>query len=82
MVDSGLTPYEALRTGTVNVAAFLKRSNDLGIIKKGAVSDLVLLNGNPLKDIHQTKNIDGVMLSNSWFSKAYIDAELKKLEKK
>jgi imidazolonepropionase-like amidohydrolase len=82
MVDAGLTPYEALRTGTVNVAAFLKRSSDMGIIETGAVSDLVLLNGNPLKDIHQTKNIDGVMLGNRWFSKGYIDAELKKLEKK
>lgn len=82
MVDAGLTPYEALRTGTVNVAAFYKRSNDMGTIKAGAVSDLVLLNGNPLKDVHQTKNIDGVMVGNRWLSKAYIESALKKLEKK
>ncbi|MBC7827340.1 MAG: amidohydrolase family protein [Chitinophagaceae bacterium] len=81
MVDAGLTPYEALRTGTVNVAAFYKRSNDMGVIKTGAVSDLVLLNGNPLKDISQTKNIEGVMVGNHWLSKIYIGNELKKLEK-
>jgi imidazolonepropionase-like amidohydrolase len=81
MVDAGLTPYEALRTGTVNVAKFYNRQ-DMGVIKPGAVSDLVLLNGNPLNDISQTKNIEGVMLGNRWLSKDYIDKELKKLEKK
>ena len=81
MVDAGLTPYEALRTGTVNVARFLKRANDMGTIKKGAVSDLILLNGNPLAGIHQTKNIEGVMLGNRWLSKTYIESALKKLEK-
>lgn len=81
LVDAGLTPFEALRTGTVNVAAFLKKSKELGIIKAGAVSDLVLLNGNPLTDIQQTKNIEGVMLANRWLSTSVIKTELKKLEK-
>ncbi|MGZ5136012.1 MAG: amidohydrolase family protein, partial [Flavitalea sp.] len=81
MVDAGLTPYEALQTGTVNVARFLKRANDMGTIKKGAVSDLILLNGNPLAGIHQTRNIEGVMLGNRWLSKTYIESALKKLEK-
>jgi imidazolonepropionase-like amidohydrolase len=81
MVDAGLSPYEALRTGTVNVAAFYKRSNDMGTIKTGAVSDLVLLSGNPLTDIHQTKNIEGVMVGNRWLSKTFIDTGLKKLVK-
>jgi imidazolonepropionase-like amidohydrolase len=81
MVDAGLTPYEALRTGTVNVARFLNRSNDMGTIKTGAVSDLILLNGNPLTSIHQTRNIEGVMVGNRWLSKTYIDSALKKLEK-
>jgi imidazolonepropionase-like amidohydrolase len=81
MVDAGLTPYEALRTGTVNVGKFYNRE-DLGVIKSGAVADLVLLNSNPLKDISQTKNIEGVLLSGRWLSKEYIEKELKKLEKK
>ncbi len=80
MVDAGLTPYEALRTGTVNVAAYLKKS-DSGVIKTGNVSDLVLLNGNPLKDINQTRSIEGVMIGINWLPKAYIQQELKKLEK-
>jgi imidazolonepropionase-like amidohydrolase len=81
LVDAGLTPYETLRTGTVNVASYLNKP-DSGIIKTGNVSDLVLLNGNPLQDINQTRQIEGVMIGTSWLSKAYLEKELKKLEKK
>lgn len=80
LVDAGLTPYEALLTGTANVGRYFKR-NDLGIIKQGAVSDLVLLNGNPLKDIGQTQNIEGVMLGKRWLARKDLDALLKKSEK-
>lgn len=81
MVDAGLTPYEALRTGTVNVGKFLNNP-DIGIIKTGAVSDLILLEGNPLSDIEETKNIIGVMLGNRWLSGEWISKELKRMEKK
>ncbi|QIP14977.1 amidohydrolase family protein [Spirosoma aureum] len=80
LVDAGLTPYEALRTGTVNVASYLNKP-DSGVIKTGNVSDLVLLSGNPLKDINQTRTIEGVMIGTNWLPKDYIQQELKKLEK-
>ncbi len=80
LVASGLTPYEALRTGTVNVATYLNIPNS-GVIKPGAVADLILIGGNPLEDITQTKKIDGVMLRGQWLSKAFIDNGLKKFEK-
>ncbi len=48
LVAAGLTPYEALRTGTVNVATYLNQASKAGIIKVGAPSDLILLDGNPL----------------------------------
>ena len=80
LVASGLTPYEALRTGTVNVATYLNIPN-AGVIKPGAVADLILIAGNPLTDISQTKKVEGVMLRGQWLSKAYIDNGLKKLEK-
>jgi imidazolonepropionase-like amidohydrolase len=82
LVNAGLTPYEALRTGTVNAAAYFNKNNERGTIKVGAVSDLILLNGNPLKYIGQTKNIEGVFLGNNWLSKVWIDKTLKKLVKK
>ena len=81
LVDAGLTPYEAIKTGTVNVARFYKKNGQAGVVRKGAVSDLILLNGNPLENISNTMKIDGVMLNKNWLPKAYIEQSLKKLEK-
>ncbi|WP_336515597.1 amidohydrolase family protein [Pollutibacter soli] len=79
-VDAGLTPYQALVTGTVNVGRYLNR-NDIGTIKVGSAADLILLNSNPLKNIKATQDIKGVMLSGKWMSEKYISQELKKLVK-
>ena len=80
MVDAGLTPFQALQSGTVNVSKYFNLKNS-GMIKTGYVSDLVLLEANPLENIENTKKIAGVMLGKHWLSKAEIDTELKKLEK-
>jgi imidazolonepropionase-like amidohydrolase len=80
LVLAGLTPYEALKTGTVNVAQYLK-IKDAGTIQVGSVSDLILLNGNPLKDINQVRAQSGVMIGNKWLDKTFIDNELKRLVK-
>lgn len=80
MVDAGLSPFEALQSGTVNVAKFYNKK-DIGMIKEGFVSDLILLDGNPLQNIENTKKIEGVMLGNLFLPKDHISNELKKLEK-
>lgn len=59
LVDAGLSPAEALRAATINAARFMKR-NDIGVIKKGAVADLVLLSRNPLDDIRNTRSVVAV----------------------
>jgi imidazolonepropionase-like amidohydrolase len=81
LVDSGLTPYQALQAGTVNVARFYK-ANDRGMVKPNYVADLVLLNGNPLDNITNTTAIEGVMLNGKWMDKTYITKGLALLEKK
>lgn len=80
LVESGLTPYQALYTGTVNVGRFYRQDN-IGVIKPGAVADLVLLDANPLKDIKAVSAVNGVMLDGRWLSKSDIDNILKKLVK-
>jgi imidazolonepropionase-like amidohydrolase len=72
LVDAGLTPFEALRTGTYHVGQFLGR-NDLGIVRKGAVADLILLRENPLSDIGHSRSIEGVMAAGRWYSRAELD---------
>jgi imidazolonepropionase-like amidohydrolase len=80
MVQSGLTPYEALKTGTVNVAEYFKRP-DAGTIKPGNVSDLVLLSANPLTDVRNSLKIEGVMIGSNWLSREYLDGQLLRLKK-
>jgi imidazolonepropionase-like amidohydrolase len=80
LVDAGLTPYQALRTGTVNVAKYLNKKNE-GTIANGNASDFVMLNANPLTDINNTKKVEGVMIGTKWLSQEFITAELKKQEK-
>ena len=62
-MDAGLTPMQALETATRNPAEFLLGKLDSsGTVEKGKVADLVLLNANPLDDIHNTSRISAVIL--------------------
>jgi len=63
---AGLTPFEALVTTTRNPAIFLGRFQEAGTVAPGKVADLVLLDGNPLKDIANTRKISGVVLRGRW----------------
>ena len=80
LVDSGITPFEALQTGTVNVADYLGKDNS-GVVRVGAVSDLILLNANPLDDIQNTTKIEAVMIGDRYLPLDSINAMLKRLEK-
>jgi imidazolonepropionase-like amidohydrolase len=61
-VDAGLTPLQALETATSNPARFLERSKDIGTVETGKIANLVLLDANPLQDIHNTRLISAVIL--------------------
>jgi imidazolonepropionase-like amidohydrolase len=80
LVDAGLTPYEALQTGTVNPARFFGREESSGTVEVGRDADLVLLEGNPLEDISATREVRGVMVRGRWVSHDDIVAMLKALE--
>lgn len=70
LVAAGLTPYQALRTGTVNVARFLGEENRAGVVRAGARADLILLDANPLQDIANTLRINGVVVNGRWIGPA------------
>ncbi len=76
MVASGLTPYQALQTGTVNVARFFGTADETGQVAAGRRADLVLLDANPLTDIRNTAKIAGVMLGGSWMAREEIAKRL------
>jgi len=75
LVAAGLTPYEALATGTSAVAEFL--GSNTGEVAVGRDADLVLLDADPLADIENTRRIHGVMLRGKWYSAAELQKRLK-----
>jgi imidazolonepropionase-like amidohydrolase len=79
-VMAGLTPYQALRTGTVNAGLYLKDEH-IGYVREKAYADLILLSANPLQSIEATRSIEGVMLGGRWMDKRFIENSLKALEK-
>lgn len=79
LVDAGLTPFEALQTGTINPAEFFGRPGDFGVVETGAEADLILLDANPLEDITNTRRIHGVMVRGRWLPRSELDGLLKSL---
>ncbi len=61
LVEGGLTPVEALRSATLDPARYLGLADSLGVIRAGYVADLVLLDADPLQDIHNTRRIAAVI---------------------
>lgn len=68
LVNDGLTAYQALQTATVNAARYFRRGDELGTIEPGKRADMVLLKGNPLNDISNTRRIAGVMVRGHWLT--------------
>jgi imidazolonepropionase-like amidohydrolase len=75
-VAAGLTPYQALATGTRNVAVHTGTLASTGTVENGKRADLVLLDANPLQDIANTSRIAGVMIGGRWLPRADIDRRL------
>ena len=76
LVASGLTPFEALRTGTAAVAEFF--GTNAGYVQVGKDADLVLLDANPLENIENSRRIHGVLLRGSWLSGKTLEERLEK----
>ncbi len=70
MVAAGLTPYQALRTGTVDVAKFMGEEGRAGVVRQGARADLLLLDANPLQAIGNSLRINGVVVNGRWIGPA------------
>ena len=62
LVEAGLTPMQALKTATRNSAEFLGKLDSVGTVERGKSADLVLLDANPLDDIHNAARISAVIL--------------------
>lgn len=66
-VQYGMTPMQAIRTGTSTAAELLGWSDKLGTIEAGKWADIVAVSGDPLKDIKELQNVKFVMKAGAVF---------------
>ena len=76
LVESGLTPYQALRTATVHAAELVGAADEFGTLAVGRRADLLLLETNPLEDVAHAKRRVGVVASGRWYPEAKLQAGL------
>ena len=78
-VASGLTPFEALRTGTVNVGRYIGEEDRTGKVLPGFHADLLLLSVNPLETLPFGHAIEGVILQGEYVSRSVLDHRLEEI---
>jgi imidazolonepropionase-like amidohydrolase len=81
LVQAGLTPMQALQAATKNPGDFLGKIKTRGTVEKGKFADLLLLDANPLDDIHNTEKIRAVILRGKLLDRNALDALLAAEEK-
>ena len=79
MVDAGLTPAEALTTGTLNPARFFGMEDVFGRVVAGLEADLILVSENPLEQIETLRAPLGVMVRGRWLSAEALGAGLEQI---
>jgi len=81
-VERGFTALEALQTATTNPAVFLGLEDSLGSISEGKYADLIMLDANPLKDIHNTQRIEAVIVQGKYYNRKQLDKLLESVAEK
>lgn len=66
LVESGLTPLDAITAATGTAAAFLYQSDRFGTVTPGLEADLVVFGGDPSARIGDIRTVERVMVAGQW----------------
>jgi len=61
MVEAGLSPLQVLRSATVNGAKAMHMERNMGTLAPGKLADVVILDADPLVDVHSLSHIHRVI---------------------
>lgn len=64
--EAGLSTMEIIQAATIENARFFRIEERLGSLEKGKIADLIVVEGDPLKDIKAMRNLKKVMLNGVW----------------
>ncbi|WP_435138433.1 amidohydrolase family protein [Formosa sp. A9] len=76
--DAGLSPFQILKTATVNSAKCLNIFDKTGSVDIGKEASLLILNENPIMNLSSLKNIYGIFYKNRYSDRTTLDLILKK----
>jgi hypothetical protein len=79
MLGAGLSPYEIILTATRSAGEYHKDKAQFGMVAVGKRADLILVDGDPLKDISNVAKRSGVMLRGRWLSEDQIQKRLESI---
>jgi imidazolonepropionase-like amidohydrolase len=71
--EAGIPPVEILRSATLIPANFMGLGDRLGSIREGKTASMILLRGNPLQDIRNVQQIEGVFLRGVYYDREALD---------
>ncbi len=60
LVEAGFTPVEAIKIATYNGAQYLGELDHIGSLASGKQADMVLIKGDPARDIHDIEKVETV----------------------
>jgi len=63
MVDSGMTPMQAIVAATGDGARCHRKAGEIGTLAAGGAADLLILNASPLENIRNMRNIDAIWIN-------------------
>jgi len=61
LVNAGMTPMDVIVAASRKAAEYLGQEKDLGTVEAGKIADLLILSGNPLEDIRNSRTIEQVI---------------------
>lgn len=82
LVEAGLTPFEAIETGTVHVGQYLGEPDQTGKLAPGYRADIILLKVNPLENLPFNNYIEGIIYQGKYLNRVQLDDLLEDIKLK
>jgi imidazolonepropionase-like amidohydrolase len=67
-VQAGFTPMEAIQAATIVPAHVMGLDKELGTVEKGKRADLIVVDGNPIKSIHEIRKVESVITNGTLYN--------------
>lgn len=71
--QGGMSNHDALKTATINGAEYLGMEHQIGSLKAGKLADIIVIDGNPLKDLQQTEHVTHTIINGRVYDAATLN---------